>query len=67
MELVTRAQNLARGEGLVWMVRRDRTHCKHNHEFTPENTYDNGKERVCRTCRRAKQKKYKSRQKVRTP
>lgn len=27
-----------------------RTHCKHNHEFTPENTFDNHGRRGCRTC-----------------
>jgi HNH endonuclease len=32
---------------------RGRTHCQHGHEYTPENTYHNGKQRVCRACRRA--------------
>lgn len=27
-----------------------KTHCKHGHEFTPENTCRNGKGRKCRTC-----------------
>lgn len=30
-----------------------RTHCKHGHEFTPENTYLRNGTRYCRTCRRA--------------
>jgi hypothetical protein len=38
-------------------VNRDKTHCKHGHAFTPENTYiapnGNGK-RQCRECRRQK-------------
>ena len=27
------------------------THCKHGHEFTPENTYINQNKRLCRKCR----------------
>ena len=30
-----------------------KTHCKHGHEFTPENTYRTERGRWCRTCRRA--------------
>jgi hypothetical protein len=33
-----------------------RTHCRHGHEFTPENTYLNGGFRLCRTCRATTQK-----------
>jgi hypothetical protein len=33
-----------------------KTHCKHGHEFTPENTYMNSGHRVCRACRRAYEK-----------
>lgn len=31
---------------------RQRTHCKHGHEFTPDNTYRNGRSghKSCRTC-----------------
>lgn len=29
-----------------------RTHCPHNHEYTPENTYRTQGRRHCRTCRR---------------
>lgn len=29
-----------------------KTHCKFGHEFTPENTSHNGKNRVCKTCQR---------------
>lgn len=37
---------------------RQRTHCKHGHELTPENTYVTPREgwRVCRTCKRARDK-----------
>lgn len=29
-----------------------KTHCKHGHELTPENTYHSKKGRLCRVCRR---------------
>lgn len=46
----------AKGRGRThW--RRERTHCQHGHEFTPENTYvrrtKTGTNRACRICRRA--------------
>jgi hypothetical protein len=63
LEPLTRQQNLARGQGLIWMKRRERDACKHGHPFTPENTHHDGKGRVCRTCRRIKNQKYRSRQK----
>jgi hypothetical protein len=31
-----------------------RTHCKHGHPFDSENSYFNGRQRVCRACHRAK-------------
>lgn len=36
-----------------------KTHCKWGHEFTPENTWNNGRWRQCRTClrRRARETK----------
>jgi hypothetical protein len=46
------------------------THCKHGHEFTPENTYHYDRRpwpmRGCRTCRRAAVHRYKRRQRDRT-
>ena len=42
-EPVTAAENVARSA-------RVRTHCKHGHEFTPENTRMYRGARVCRTC-----------------
>ena len=33
-----------------WNARK--THCKHGHEFTPENTYVNNGQRRCQTCHR---------------
>jgi hypothetical protein len=34
-----------------------KTHCKHGHEFTPENTRRTGKGRWCRACDRARVRK----------
>lgn len=37
----------------------DRTHCTNGHEFTPGNTYINGRQRkVCKLCRKLSQRKY---------
>jgi hypothetical protein len=33
--------------------KRNQTHCKRGHEFTPENTYVYKTSRICKTCRRA--------------
>lgn len=33
------------------------THCKHGHEFTPDNTYMRAGSRNCRQCRRNRQRK----------
>lgn len=35
----------------------DKTHCIRGHEFTSENTYYKGKNRICRICHRADQKR----------
>lgn len=37
----------------------EKTHCKHGHEFTPENTYqgEGRKHRVCRTCKRLREQR----------
>jgi hypothetical protein len=55
LEPVTRSENLRRGLGAQLL--RDRfkaqTHCRHGHEFTPENTYITTKGfRSCRECAR---------------
>lgn len=45
LEVVTPAENIRR--------RKERTtHCKHGHEFTPENTYEYATQRACKTCHR---------------
>lgn len=52
LELVEAGENVRRGRS-VSSHNRQKTHCKHGHEFTPENT-GRAKDgsRVCRACRR---------------
>lgn len=38
-----------------------KTHCKHGHEFTPENTYLGGGGRYCRECHRDRERSRRSR------
>lgn len=64
---VPKAINLQRA---VYRLR-ERTHCKYDHEFTPENTYwykpssGDGLGRACKTCRAAAAAAYESRRKIR--
>ncbi len=51
LEVVTRIENVMRGESPLARNAR-KTHCKHGHEFTVENTYIDAKGRACRTCHR---------------
>lgn len=56
MEVVTRAENIARGNAPN-AVHARQTHCIHGHEFTEENTYrsvraDGIARRECLTCKR---------------
>ena len=57
LEPVTRRENLRRGTGMV-AENIAKTHCKHGHQFSPENTkvyvYPHRTERVCLTCSRAR-------------
>jgi hypothetical protein len=62
-----RADNLARGTAALVALSRakaaERTHCKHGHPYTPENTYRNpGRPsiRVCRECGRITQRRYQT-------
>lgn len=59
LEPVTSKENLMRGET---HARRnaDKTHCKHGHEFTEENTLVTDTQRYCRQCARDKQKRLNS-------
>lgn len=57
LEPVTSAENTRRGAGGTMARERARrqTHCKRNHEFTPENTLVNTNgARVCRICNRGR-------------
>lgn len=52
LEPVTQLENMRRGFG-IGVINAAKTHCKHGHEFTPENTYSqhrDGYGRGCRTC-----------------
>lgn len=51
----TNWENVARG-GAWSAVNARKTHCAHNHEFTPENTYLYRGGRHCKTCRSLRQK-----------
>lgn len=52
MEIVTRGENAARGGGgaAIAAIKRAQTHCKHGHEFTPDNTKTWNGKRQCRAC-----------------
>ena len=60
LEAVTHRENVLRGAG-VSAIQARKTHCKHGHEFTPENTMKvrtpsgNGGRR-CRTCDRIRKR-----------
>jgi len=57
LEPVTRAENMRRQSTA-------QTHCKHGHEFTPENTYKRNGHRSCRACTAAAQRRYQERQRA---
>jgi hypothetical protein len=60
MEIVTRGENVRRGEN-YW---RARTCCKYGHEFTPENTYISQGWRFCRECHRRRSLEYVARKRA---
>lgn len=50
LEAVTNVENVMRGQGVGAMAARQ-THCKHGHEFTPENLVKSKlPHRICREC-----------------
>lgn len=61
LEPVTRSENLKRSPlvGKHPNQHANKTHCKHGHEFTTENTYlkPDGKGRECKACRRERARK----------
>ena len=56
LEVVTNRENILRGEGLS-AKNAKKTHCKHGHEFTEENTYAYRGKRYCRACQAAAKKR----------
>jgi hypothetical protein len=64
LEAVTHRENVLRGESPSAKYARA-THCKHGHEWTPENTGRDGSSRRCLTCKRKRQIEYKRRRKER--
>lgn len=59
------AETVRRGVAAAAAKRRARTHCKHGHELSEENTYLNPRgARVCRTCMRAHKQAYLDRRNV---
>ena len=56
LETVTAAENTLRGETIV-AKNAAKTHCKHGHKFTPENTIAISTGRACRSCQRAKDRR----------
>jgi|SRR5690242_1350575 len=64
LEPVTPAENMRRGAASGGVLRVPPTHCKHGHEFTPENTIiwsGRPNARKCRECGRAATRKWESR------
>jgi hypothetical protein len=64
LEPVTMGENMRRSTAIDATKARHarRTHCKHGHEFTSENTsYDSKGARVCRECDRMKSRRYQRR------
>jgi hypothetical protein len=56
---VTSRENTLRGNSVqAWNLAK--THCKHGHEFTAENTYLYKGVRACRTCRQEASQRYRS-------
>jgi hypothetical protein len=56
LDPVTHAVNMSRGAHAM------KTHCKHGHEYTPENTYVNPRgSRECRVCIRDRMDRFKAR------
>jgi hypothetical protein len=60
LEVLTRAENINRGYSPP-AVNKRKTHCKHGHEFTPENTYwlpSRPGQRHCRACQKRLLREY---------
>ena len=64
LEPVTNRENVVRGPRVIQA--RAATHCRHGHEWTPDNTYVHPRSgsRVCRACTRDAQKRYHQRRSI---
>lgn len=65
LEPVTQAVNLLRSKKTVNSINAAKTHCKHGHEFTSENTYiaPSVGTRHCKTCIKRRSKQYQNKRK----
>lgn len=64
LEPVTHRENTLRGVGFA-AANAVKTHCAHHHEYTPDNTYIDGKGyRHCRTCRRRVDRERRPRRRI---
>jgi hypothetical protein len=61
LEAVPIRVNVLRGVNNACAVNARKTHCKHGHEFTTENTYRSKLGRCCRKCVCDSQRRYQSR------
>jgi hypothetical protein len=48
-------------KGRIQRTNASKRFCKNGHEFTPENTWTNGKRRQCRACLKARKEVYRAR------
>lgn len=64
LEPVTQRRNVLRGEGMGAINAR-KTHCKHGHPFTPENTIKHPNGYGCRLCRNAATRRSLARKRAR--
>lgn len=53
----TNGENTRRSETAIAAKHARKTHCKHGHEFTAENTYNHKGARICKTCTLARQRR----------
>lgn len=72
LELVRQAENVRRGQSGKYQ--REKTHCPHGHEYTAENTVYNKRRhrphlvnRLCRTCKNARQRVRNIANRLKTP
>jgi hypothetical protein len=66
LDAVTHSENRLRSPHTKTSANGQKTHCKHGHEFTPENTMVIGSTgtRVCLACHRRRQREYTARKRA---